>query len=678
MPSETRSMNRKSSTDLLRNVEGENIKNENGDETAANEESSTIARCNDHAGTERNNFGLSQSDLLPDMNSPISLKKINTSTGSMTAEIKPEGRVLVLYTGGTIGMVRNEKGALAPVANTFVKTVKKYPHMHDSNYAEERFGILGPLVLPLSANDSRRIIYNVIEYSPLCDSSNMTMDDWIRIAIDIKKAYESYDGFVVLHGTDTLSYTASALSFMLESLGKTVVITGSQLPIFEARSDGLINFLSSLVIAGNYNIPEVCVFFGNQLMRGNRTSKIASAAFEAFGSPNCPPLAVAGVKINVDYRSIFRPCALEKFHVHKNLSRNVGLLRIFPSITSELVRAFLQAPIEGVVLQTYGAGNVPNNRNDIFKEIREATDRGVIIVNITQCSRDGVIDWYESGKLLVEAGVTLGYDMTPEAALTKLAYVLSKTSWDCKMKRKMMETSLRGEMSICKRVNVGDNENVMRSLGLHSESQLLELAPIIFPALMSEAVVTGDFIKVKSLQNYGADISQPNADRRTVLHVACCDAQPDVVRQLLEMGANVHMKDRFDRTPLTEAIENDRHEIIELLLQCGGHLHENSLILGGKLCAAAAAGNTTRLRSYLIAGGDLGQADVSGRTAMHSAALHNKHSVIRLLLDEGVDHNCRDIIGQTPRDLAKLAGSVESFKLLGSLTRTNGHPIVLA
>ncbi|XP_015113146.1 uncharacterized protein LOC107038514 [Diachasma alloeum] len=577
---------------------------------------------------------------------------------------KPEGRVLVLYTGGTIGMIRNATDALAPVPNQFVKAVKQYPHMYDREHATKRFGSSGLLALPMTATDSRRVIYDIREYSPLLDSSNMTMNDWIKIAKDIKDSYEFFDGFVVLHGTDTLSYTASALSFMLESLGKPVIITGSQLPIFDTRSDGLQNFLASLIIAGNYSIPEVCVFFGSALMRGNRTSKVSAASFEAFESPNVPNLATAGIKIQVDYQSIFRPCGMEKFHVHTTLNRNVGLLRIFPSITVELVRAFLQPPIEGVVLQTFGAGNIPINRHDIVQELRNATSRGVLVVNTTQCSRDGVTPAYESGKLLVDAGVTVGYDMTPEAALTKLSYVLSKTEWDIQKKRKMMETNLRGELTTCERVNFQDRQLFLNWLGLITETELNKLGPIIFPAMLIEAVIAKDVEKLELLRLNGADISQPSPDGRTALHIACNIGNIDIVRKLLEMGANVHMKDLLDRTPLTEAIENHYDEIIKLLIQCGAHLHEDPLRIGEKLCSAGANGDVKSLHSLKSAGANLNQANASGLTVLEQAVIHDKPKVVEFLFDHHVDPNITNKRGLTSRQIAELLDCQEVLKLL--------------
>ncbi|XP_044011544.1 L-asparaginase isoform X2 [Aphidius gifuensis] len=531
-------------------------------------------------------------------------------------------------------MVRNESGALAPIPNKFVHAVKKYPNMYDAEYIFKKIGASETvLALPISASH-RRIVYEIQEYNPLLDSSNMKMDDWIKIATDIKNHYERFDGFVVLHGTDTLSYTASALSFMLEALGKTVVITGSQLPIFDTRSDGLNNFLASLIIAGNYNIPEVCVFFGRKLMRGNRATKVASASFEAFDSPNSSPLAVAGIKIDVDYPSIFRATALEKFHVHTTLSKNVGLLKIFPSISTELVKAFLQPPMEGVILQSYGAGNIPDNRDDILDVLRAATDRGVIIVNTSQCTRDGVTDLYQAGKVLIEAGVTPGYDMTPEAALTKLAYVLSKNEYDIKAKRKIIETNLRGELTVCNDIDFKNRGQFLQSVGLNRNMEFHQLAPLIFPTMLMEAVIAKDISKIEFLVNNRADVSMPNPENRTALHLACAIGDVGVVKSLLKMGANVHIKDRYNATPLTEAIDAHSNEIIKLLVQCGAHLHEDPAIIGEKIYLASVISDIDRLEAFKLAGADLNQTIIisgSSTNILEQAYLHNRSDVINYL-----------------------------------------------
>ncbi|KAL2742327.1 L-asparaginase isoform X2 [Vespula maculifrons] len=586
-----------------------------------------------------------------------------------TSEIKSESRVLVLYTGGTIGMIRNESGVLVPKANSFVNTLRQFSQMHDRDYAKKMYGEMAnesPLILPVKTTDNRRIIYEVLEYSPLCDSSDMTMDDWILIANDIKKYYNNFNGFVILHGTDTLSYTASALSFMLQDLDKIVILTGSQVPIFDTRNDGVDNFLTSLVIAANYNIPEVCVFFGTNLMRGNRTSKVSATSFDAFHSPNFPSLATVGINIEVDYCLSKYPQSPRNLSVHSKLNRNVCFLRLFPGITADLVKGFLQSPIEGVVLQTYGSGNIPSNREDIFAEFREATRRGIIIVNITQCTTGRVSNTYKAGALLKEAGVISGFDMTPEAALTKLAYVLSNTDWDIKKKRRMIQSNLRGELTSSQLPFMFESDlvsAVARSLKLSLRTEFQELTSILFPSMLNAAVVKCDIDKLKSLKEYGANISQTNADGRTALHIACCQGNLNIVQELLKMGANVNMKDRFRRTPLIEAIENDHHETINILLEHGAKLDKDNI--GNKICDVIGSGNLRRLQSFLIADPNASQTmDTSGRTPLHLAALHNNVTIIKLLLNHGANPKSTDMIGHTPFDLAKLVGAVDAMECL--------------
>ncbi|EDW26880.1 GL14545 [Drosophila persimilis] len=594
----------------------------------------------------------------------------NKSDGKLMAQDIKEARVRVIYTGGTIGMMRNERNVLAPIPNALVRSIRKYPNIHDEEYALRRFGAsasMAPLVLPFVQGMDRRVLYQVTEYTPLLDSSNMTMHDWARIANDIQQSYEFFDGFVVLHGTDTLSYTASALSFMLENLGKTVIITGSQIPIFETRTDGKDNFTSALIIAGNYVIPEVCIFFGHKLMRGNRTVKVSSNSLDAFDSPNVPPLARIGIDVNVDYRLIFRPCSIERFCVHLNLDENVGLLRIFPSISLSTFRAFLAPPIRGVVLQSFGSGNIPSNRRDLIEELQAAADRGVIIINCTQCPNGSVAEIYDTGKVLCDLGVIPGYDMTPEAALSKLAYVIGKEEWSLDVKKQMMQSNLRGELTSVTAPKMEDYDlvdAVARSLHLSSPQELDQLGATLFPAMINGAVAEGDLKKINNLKAYGADLSGTNHDQRTALHLACQLGNVEIVKYLLHNGVSVHVRDRYDRTPLLEAVSTDSHEIIQLLINCGAHLTGSSRAVGEQLCAAAARGSLTRLKSYQYAGADLSQPDPSGRTVLHVAALHGFPEVVEYVLPYFESASEKDLLGLSALNYAERGGHAALVDLL--------------
>ncbi|KAF4524117.1 hypothetical protein B566_EDAN007700 [Ephemera danica] len=527
-------------------------------------------------------------------------------------------------------MVRNEDGALAPIANALVRSLRRYPDLHDERYAALKFKSEAqdsPLVLPY-VEGKRRVIYSILEYDPLLDSSNMTMDDWSHMAEDIRRYYALFDGFVILHGTDTLAFSASALSFMLEGLAKPI-------PMVEVRSDGKSNFLSALILAGNCDVPEVTIFFGDVLLRGNRTVKSSVGSLRAFSSPNIRPLATVGVRIDVDYKAIMRPPRIDRFSVHSSLNRNVGLLRVFPGITTQMVRAFLQPPIEGAVLQSYGAGNMPSNREDLLAEFRAATSRGMLLVNCTQCQQGLVNSVYETGKALLDVGVTPGSDMTPEAALTKLAY--------------MMQSSLRGELTPSKHK---ETESLQRDKNA-AWAEDAEIPSDVLPALLCNAAVAKDIARIEELLEMGGDVNSTTAgDLRTPLHVASCEGDAGVVRHLLLAGANHDALDRHGRSALWEATVCDHHETIGVLRSFGASLRCDSATLGRELCSAAARGDVTRLRSFQLAGADLGQPDLSGRTPLHMAALYARLQCAQLLLAAGVSRDAQDALGDTPSDLA--------------------------
>ncbi len=340
--------------------------------------------------------------------------------------IKPH--ILVIYTGGTIGMVIDSAtGALNPF--NFKHLTGQVPEIGRFNYQIDSFS-----------------------FDPVIDSSNMAPAVWVRLAKIIEENYERYDGFVVLHGSDTMAYTASALSFMLENLSKPVILTGSQLPLGMIRTDGKENFITAIEIAaatknGRSIVPEVCIYFEYQLYRGNRTHKYNAAHFQAFRSVNYPVLAHAGVQIEYSESAIHH-ASDQEFRIFTNLNTNMAILKLFPGITPEVVRAILSIEgLKAVVMETYGTGNAPTEEWFLY-ELKQAIDRGVLVCNVSQC-QGGSVDMgkYETGLGMEKIGVVSGYDMTTEAAVTKLMYLLGNGYPQDRLK-KYFQKSLRGEMTV--------------------------------------------------------------------------------------------------------------------------------------------------------------------------------------------------------------------------------------
>lgn len=302
----------------------------------------------------------------------------------------------------------------------------------------------------------RKFAYRIDSWTfdPLIDSSDVEPSLWISLAELIEEKYEEYDGFVILHGTDTMAYSASALSFMIENLSKPVIFTGSQLPIGMPRTDGKENLISAVEIAaakdaeGHALVPEVCICFDNILMRGNRTCKMNSDNFRAFRSENLPPLAEAGIHIRYNTGIIRRPSSWEASPIfRKQLDTRVSILKMHPGITPQIVRDIMCSPdTRAVIIETYGAGNAPS-KEWFLKIVQEAAGMGKIILNVTQCIAGSVnMDIYATGKCLKDAGVVSGYDSTTESALAKLFYLLG-TFQDNEQVKKLLEEDLRGEIS---------------------------------------------------------------------------------------------------------------------------------------------------------------------------------------------------------------------------------------
>ena len=330
--------------------------------------------------------------------------------------------IYVAYTGGTIGMRPSSQGFI-PAAGFLSETLAKMPEFHRDEMPN----------------------FTIQEYDKLIDSSDMSPSDWQKIANDIHHNYQQYDGFIILHGTDTMAYTASALSFMLEDLGKPVIVTGSQIPLAQLRSDGQVNLLNALYIAANYPIAEVTLFFNNQLFRGNRSRKLDADGFNAFDSPNFPPLLKAGINIEVS-KNLLGIDISKNLHVSQIESQPIGIVTLYPGISTDVIKNTLQQPVKALILLSFGVGNAPQNTS-LLKQLSFADQQGIIVLNCTQCVRGKVnMNGYANGHVLREVGVVSGQDMTPEAALAKLHYLLSKNMPSNHIKRQLI-ANLRGELT---------------------------------------------------------------------------------------------------------------------------------------------------------------------------------------------------------------------------------------
>ncbi len=339
-----------------------------------------------------------------------------------------QSKILLIYTGGTIGMVKEYQSGVLK-AFDFKKVVDNIPELGQLDCAIDSVSFKKPI-----------------------DSSNMNPTHWVSMANIIKKNYVAYDGFVILHGSDTMSYSSSALSYLLENLAKPVIFTGSQLPIGDLRTDAKENLITSIQIAalkekGQSVIREVGLYFENKLFRANRTTKINAEQFEAFASLNYPILAESGVHLKVYHENLWRPVKNKPLKVHTALDDRVAILKLFPGLNRELLTGVLNIPgLKALVLETYGAGNAPTDAW-LLSDLKKAIEKGLYIVNVTQCSGGSVImGRYETSRELERMSLINGRDITTEAAITKLMYLLG-SQVSGKSFGTIFETSLRGEMT---------------------------------------------------------------------------------------------------------------------------------------------------------------------------------------------------------------------------------------
>lgn len=332
-------------------------------------------------------------------------------------------KVLIIYTGGTIGMKRSDSG-FAPTKGYLAEAISHIPDLSSPSMPE----------------------WNLFEMDPLLDSSDMTVKEWNLIGRKIYENYHLYDGFVILHGTDTMAYTASALSFMLKGLDKPVIITGSQIPLSEIRSDGRDNLITSLLIAGEGVVREVALYFSGKLLRGNRATKMSADDLVAFASPNFPPLAEVGITVKYNF-AVIRRGGDEALSFVPLSEIPIGVIKVFPGIQFSLFESIMTDKLSGIVLETFGAGNIPGGGGKLIPIIKKAFASGSIIVVCSQCPGGTVtLGAYKTSSSLKEAGAVSGKDMTTEAAVAKLYYLFSLGLSGDEIKA-YMEKNLRGELS---------------------------------------------------------------------------------------------------------------------------------------------------------------------------------------------------------------------------------------
>uniref|UniRef100_A0A452VL81 60 kDa lysophospholipase n=1 Tax=Ursus maritimus TaxID=29073 RepID=A0A452VL81_URSMA len=525
-------------------------------------------------------------------------------------------------------------GVLVP-GSGLAAVLRTLPMFHDEEHARACGLPENTLVLPPASPD-QRVIYRVLECQPLFDSSDMTITEWVQIAQTIERHYGQYDGFVVIHGTDTMAFAASVLSFVLENLQKPVILTGAQVPIHALWNDGRENLLGALLMAGQYAIPEVCLFFQNQLFRGNRVTKVDSRRFAAFCSPNLPPLAVVGTDVTINRELVRKARGKAPLVVHSCMERDVGLLRLYPGIPAALVRAFLQPPLKGLVMETFGSGNGPT-KPDLLRELQAAAERGLVIVNCTHCLQGAVTSDYAAGMAMAGAGIVSGSDMTSEAALAKLSYVLGQPGLSLDGRKELLARDLRGEMTLpagaegwpsLSHSTLG--RGVAQLLTLSQEADAVRDA--VVPSLACAAAHAGNLEVLQALVELGSDLSLENFNGQTPLHAAARGGQAGAVTMLLRRGVDVDPRDEDGMSPLLLAVKGRHWGVIELLRAAGACLSPGELEdAGTELCRLASRADLEGLQSWWQAGADLGRPGYDGRSALLVAEATGNLEVVTFL-----------------------------------------------
>lgn len=549
---------------------------------------------------------------------------------------KDEINVLIIYTGGTFGMMKTEDGYV-PKKNWLLSRLHWSKLFFDREFSEKQGG--KEVSYTPETWNKHRLRWHLHEYEQLIDSSELNSRHFTVIAETVEENYEKYDSFIIIYGTDTMAYMASQLSFMFENLSKTVVITGAQIPISEWRNDSESNLIGAFTVA-EYRIPEVSLFFNGSLFRGNRSCKESSTTLRAFGSPNYPELAKFDVFLNYRKDLILKaPSAFDKFNVFKLLERRIAIIYVHPLTTQSIfLSAFKKA--KAIILQTYGMGNFPLSRVDLVEVIEDALlkyNKSVVIVS--QCRTGFVRSSYASCCYFKKMGAILAEDMTIEAVIAKLSYVLGKGYKGADVK-KMMMTNLRGEISVDGDItgeSLWDTGKILSLIGKSKDSEatpedLNKVASLLQPVVIHSAAREWNINRLKELIEEGVDINAVDRNGFTALHIAVNNNDTKLVDFLINLkNVNLNLADSNGNSPLYYACLNGNETIAGMLFFKDALLETDLGKFADVLWNKAKIDDLTSIKLFHKAGANLESKNYDGRTVAHIAAADGHENILTFL-----------------------------------------------